>query len=143
MTCLELCHHSCLPCKKKDEKGAVPSQETPNTPDHSPQLAVPMPTGTTRDQGIPSPFSKSGSPQESPKLSYRDALTKKPAQRQEILNMPDSSPQLVVLMPKGKTLAKETLSPLCGRSNQKESPKGSWIKRMRIYYHGIRKKEPP
>ena len=141
--CHELRHHSRIPCKDKKKKEAVQSQETLSTPDHSPQLAVPMPTGTALGQGIPSRLSESSSLQESPKLSYRDALMKRPVQSHETSNTPDHSPQLVALMPKGKTLAKETLSPLCGRSNQKESPKGSWIKRMRNYYHGIRKKEPP
>ena len=143
MNCLELRHHSCLPCKKKETKRAVPSQETPNTPDHSPQLAVPMPMEKTLAEETPRPLIESSNPQESPKLSYRDALMTEPAQGQETLNTPDYSPQLVVLMPKGKTLAKETISPACGRSSPKESPKGSWIKRMRNYYHGVRNKEPP
>ena len=143
MTCLELRHHSCLPCKKKETNGAVQSQETLNTPDHSPQLAVPMSKGTTLAKETRSPEIEKSNQEEPPKLSYRDALKKSTSQGKETLNTPAYTPQMVVLMPKGKTLAKETLPPLCKKISPKESPKGSWIKRMRNYYHGVRKKEPP
>ena len=194
MTCHELRHHSCLPCKIKEKKVAVKSQEKLSTPDQSPQLAVPMPMGNTVDKETPTPIvEKNGLkespnlekketvqsqetlstsddppqstgpmpiektlvketptpvmerkiPQESPKLSYRDALKKGSVQSQETSKTPDYSPRLVTLMPKGKILRTETLSPLCGRSNPKESPKGAWIKRVRNYIHGTRNKEPP
>ena len=81
--------------------------------------------------------------------------------------MPNYSPQLVTLIPKGKTLAKETHPPATGSrpwksyeqrkeeyaqarlrilgssERMKESPKGSWIKRVRNYVHGTINKEPP
>ena len=192
--CHELRHHSGIPCEKKERKEAVQCQETLSTPDHSPQLAVPMPMGKTVDKETLSPVvEKSGPkespklekkevvqsqetlsmsddppqstgpmpmektlvketptpvmerkiPQESPKLSYRDALKKGSVQSQETSKTADYSPQLVTLMPKGKTLRTETLSPLCGRSNQEESPKRSWMKRVQSYIHGVRKMEPP
>ena len=193
-TCHELRHHSCLPCKNKEKNGTVQRQETLNTPDHSPQLTVPMPMGKTMDQETPTPVVEKSvpkespnsenkeavqsqetlstpddppqstvpipmektvaeenptpviemsKPKESPKLSYRDALKKGSVQSQDTSKTPDYSPQLVTLMPKGKTLRTETLSPLCGRSSPKESPKGSWMKRVQNYIHGTRKKEPP
>ena len=41
MNCHELRHHSCLPCKNKEKKLAVQSQETPSTPADSPPSAIP------------------------------------------------------------------------------------------------------
>ena len=87
------------------------------------------------------PVIERNTPKESPKRSYSDAL--KIGTVQSPLNKSDWSPHLVTLMPKGKTLRTETLSPACGRSKPKESPDGSWIKRVRNYVHGIRNKEPP
>ena len=51
--CHELRHHSCLPCKNKEKNGTVQRQETVNTPDHSPQLTVPMPIGKALDKETP------------------------------------------------------------------------------------------
>ena len=126
-----------------EKKEAVQSQETLSTSDDPPQSAIPMPVEKTVSEETVTPVIKRSSPQESPKLSYRDALKKGSVQIQDTSKTPDYSPQLVTLMPKGKTLRTETVSPLCGRSNPKESPKGSWMKRVRNYVHGIRKKEPP
>merc|ERR1712020_817265 len=102
-----------------------------------------------------------------PNLSYRDSLKKGPVQSQETSKTTDYSPQFVTLMPRGKTLAKETHPPatssrprkdyekrkeeyaqarlrILGSSERtKESPKGSWTKRVRNDVHGIRNKEPP
>ena len=100
-----------------------------------------IPKGKTLAKETLSPVSERSNPKESPKRSYSDAL--KIGTFQSLLNTSDYSPQLVTLMLKGKTLAKETHPPACGRGNQKESPKGSWMKRVRNYVHGIRKKEPP
>ena len=143
------------------------SQETLSTPDHSPQLAVPMPMGKTVSEETVTPVVEKNGPQESPRLSYRDALKKRSVQSQETLRTPDYSPRFVTLMPRGKTLAKETHPPatssrprksyeqrkeeyaqarlrILGSSERtKESPKGSWMKRVRNYVHGIRNKEPP
>ena len=165
--CLDLRHHSSIPCEKKERKEAVQCQETLSTPEHSPQLAVPMPMGKTVDKETLSPVVEKSGPKESPKLSYRDALKKGSVQSQESSKTPADSPQYVTLMPRGKTLAKETHPPatssrprksyeqrkeeyaqarlrILGSSERtKESPKGSWMKRVRNYVHGIRNKEPP
>ena len=114
--CLDLLHHSCRPCQKKES-----------------------PSGSDRV----APLSPNNSKKESPREPYRDALKKGTFQIQETGNTPDDSPQLVVLMPKGKTLAKETLSPAGGRSNPTRSLKGTWMKRGRSYVYGIIKEEPP
>ena len=120
INCLDLRHHSSIPCEKKEKEGAVQSQETSNMPDHSPQLAVPMPMGKTLNIETPSPVVEKSGPKESPKTSYRDALKKGSVQSQESSKTPSDSPQYVTLMPKGKTLRTETLSPACGRSKSKE-----------------------
>ena len=143
MNCLDLRHHSRILCEKKERKEAGQGQETMSTPDDPPQLTVPMPMGKTVADETPTPVIERSTPQESPKLSYRDALKKRSVQSQESSKTPADSPQYVTLMPKGKTLRTETQSPLCGKSSTKESPKGSWMKRVRNYVHGIRKKEPP
>ena len=167
MNCLGLRHHSRILCEKREEEGGVQSQETLSTPNDPPQPAVPMPMGKTVAEEIPTPVIERNSPQESPKLSYSDALKKGSVQSQETSKTPDHSPQFVTLMPKGKTLAKETHPPatssrprksyeqrkeeyaqailrILGSSERtKESPKGSWMKRVRSYVHGIRNKEPP
>ena len=67
--------------------------------DHSPQLTVPMPMGKTVDKETPTPVMEMNIPQESPKLSYRDALKKGSVQSQETSKTPGCSPQLVTLMP--------------------------------------------
>ena len=72
--CHELRHHSCIPCKEKKKKETVQTQETLNTPDHSPKLAVPMPMGKKVTKEAISPVSERSNPKEPPKVSYRDAL---------------------------------------------------------------------
>ena len=81
--CLDLLHHSSISCEKKEKERVVQTQETSNTPDHSPPLAVPMSMGKTQATETPLPVSERSNPQESPKLSYRDALKKGSVQSQE------------------------------------------------------------
>ena len=138
-----------------------------STPSNSLQSTVPMPVEKTVAEEISTPVIEKSTPQESPKLSYRDALKKGSGQDQKTSRTPDHSPRFVSLMPRRKTLAKESHPPatssrprksyeqrkeeyaqarlriLGSRSDQKESPKGSWMKRVRNYIHGTRKKEPP
>ena len=121
--------------------GTSQSQETVDTPDDSPNLTVSMPMEKTVAKETATPVVEKSTPKESPKRSYSDAL--KIGTYKSLSNTPDYSPQLVTLMPNGKTLRTENRSPLCKKSSPKESPKGSWVKRMRNYYTGVRKKEPP
>ena len=98
-TCHELRHHSCLPCKTKEKKVAVQSQETLSTPDHSPQLAVPMPMGKTVDKETPTPIVEKCGLKESPKLEKKEAV-----QSQETLSTSDDPPQSAIPMPVEKTV---------------------------------------
>ena len=106
-TCHELCHHSCLPCMDKEKKEVLQSQETLSTPNDPPQPAVPMPTGKTLDKEIPTPVVEKSGPKESPNLEKKEAV-----QSQETLSTLDHSPQLAIPMPMGKTVDKETLTPV-------------------------------
>ena len=85
MNCFELRNHSCIPCKDKKNKEAEKSQETLTTPDDPPQLTVPMPMGKIVAEETAMPVIERSSPQESPKLSYSDALKKGSVQSQDTL----------------------------------------------------------
>ena len=144
--CHELRHHSCIPCKDKKKKEVVKSQETLNTPDHPPQLTVPMPTRKTVSEETVTPVVEKNGLQESPKLSYRDALKKGSVQSQDTSKMSDYPPQFVTLMPRGKTLAKETHPPATSSRPRKsyEQRKEEYAQaRLRILGSSERKKEPP
>ena len=119
--CLDLRHHSGFPCEKKERKEAVQCQETLSTPDHSPQLTVPMPMGKTLDKETPPPVVEKNVPKELPKSENKEAV-----QSQETLSTLDHSPQLAVPMPMGKTVGKETMTPVIEMSKPKESPKLSY-----------------
>ena len=105
-----------------------------------------MPMEKTLVEVIPTPVVEKNGPQESPRLSYRDALKKGSGQDQKTSRTPDHSPRFVSLMPRRKTLAKESHPPATSSRPRKsyEQRKEEYAHaRLRILGSSERKKEPP